>query len=240
MVAHFCKEAKRGSGDAQLFVGWIYGAGYLIDRNENESFWWYLQAAQQGIVVAQLRVAQMYQQGLGVDKSDVQAARWYRRAAEGGDAEAQLQLGTMYAYGHVVKEDNILAVRWFRMAAAQEESEAQATLGLWMVGSSWLSQERNRRRDGALFVKAPRSQDCIPHRARVLALHSLLRQYPPHVKNGATLREVRPNAVGGGTGDHKDSKPLEASLLGEITEEAVHYKEVGLLQLAHHPDVGLG
>ncbi|KAF9978077.1 hypothetical protein BGZ73_003817 [Actinomortierella ambigua] len=132
VVAYFCAAAQRESADAQLFLAWIFCHGRDIEQNEQNSLWWYRQAAERGNVVAQLRVARMFEAGQGVEASDdAKAARWYRKAADSGSAEAGLALAKMYTEGRGVKEDAVQAAQWYRMAAEQGLVEAQVILGQW-------------------------------------------------------------------------------------------------------------
>ncbi|KAF9150638.1 hypothetical protein DFQ26_001515, partial [Actinomortierella ambigua] len=134
VLTYFCTAAKAENSDAQLFLGWIYGHGRGIGKNERDSFWWYRKAANGGNVVAQIRLARMYENGQGfVSSNAAKAAGWYRRAADGGSAEAQLALGKMYTDGYGVKGDTTQAARWYKMAAKQGNHEAQTILGQWFA-----------------------------------------------------------------------------------------------------------
>ncbi|KAF9163998.1 hypothetical protein DFQ26_001911 [Actinomortierella ambigua] len=131
VVAHMCMEAKQGSVEAQLFLGWIYDHGHGVDKSDKDAFWWYRLAASHGTVVAQIRVAKMYEHGQSVDVSYKEAASWYLRAAEGGSVEGQYRIADMYADGRGVKCDEEEALRWYRRAAEQGQRDAQYELWEW-------------------------------------------------------------------------------------------------------------
>lgn len=121
-------NAKKGSPEAQHFLGLRYLIGNGVRKDPIEAMYWVRKAAEQGCVAAQFSLGFMLACGQGVAKDSVEAARWYRMAAEQGNAEAQYNLGLFYRDGEGVDEDQSEAVYWFRKAAEQGNPKAQHNL----------------------------------------------------------------------------------------------------------------
>lgn len=96
-------EAKAAHALAQVALATKYMYGEEIERNEEQAFAWYLQAAEQG--VAPGSVAYMYATGTGVQQNDNEAAKWYAEGAKQGDAVSQVNLGRYYEQGTGVAKD---------------------------------------------------------------------------------------------------------------------------------------
>ena len=68
-----------------------YGA--CVPMDDQQTFLWNRDGAEQGVASAQLKLGWMYHKGEGVPKDDQQAVFWFRKAAEQGLADAQFKLG---------------------------------------------------------------------------------------------------------------------------------------------------
>lgn len=93
-AAHFFfVSAKLGYARAQYNLACMFaeGQGGLV-KDKEASFYWFLQAAENGDVTSQKRVAECYMEGIGVDRSITQSEKWYRRAANAGDMSARNRL----------------------------------------------------------------------------------------------------------------------------------------------------
>ena len=136
-LRHFQPLAERGIAAAQSKLGYMYGNGLGVSKDEAQAVRWYRRAADQGDVDGQFQLAGMYQWGNSVPQDYVEAVRWYRRAADQGHASAQHELGYMYQLGFGARQDYAAAVRWFRRAADQKHAGAQYSLGYlyhWGLG----------------------------------------------------------------------------------------------------------
>lgn len=126
------KSAENGYGDAQYDMGiglWLAWFGFK--NNENESFKWFLRAAEQGHQNARYRVGMAYMVGIGVKEDLVKARDWLELAAEQGDDDAQYELGKLYLFAaenstnSSAKKDYLLmSARYIIMAAKQGHEEA--------------------------------------------------------------------------------------------------------------------
>lgn len=68
--------AEHGHAQAAYNLGFMYEFGYGVERNDVESFGYYLRAAQHGHAQAQHTVAWMYGRGKGVIADRAQAVKW--------------------------------------------------------------------------------------------------------------------------------------------------------------------
>jgi TPR repeat protein len=120
----------------QHILGWMYGHGEGVTKDEAKAFQWYLRAAEQGYAVAQSNVGYGYSNGEGVAKDQAKAFQWYLRAAEQGYAVAQSNVGSGYDNGKGVAKDQAKAFQWYLRAADQGNAAAQARVRALQEGRS--------------------------------------------------------------------------------------------------------
>ncbi len=114
-------EAMQGDADAQNNLGFSYGSGIGVVRDQHEAVRWYRMAAKQGHAGAQYNLGFAYWGGAGIIQDKHEATRWFRKAAEQGHALAQYLLGHAYWEGAGVDRNRHEATHWLRKAAEQEE-----------------------------------------------------------------------------------------------------------------------
>ncbi|HXQ51992.1 MAG TPA: toll/interleukin-1 receptor domain-containing protein [Stellaceae bacterium] len=102
----------------------------MRDKNYDESFRLFQQAAAQGNAVAQYWTGFHYQQGFGVAQDYAKAMEWYRKAADQGYPAGMVGIGNLYDHGFGVTRDFVEAMRWYRMGA-----EAGGPAGMLSVGN---------------------------------------------------------------------------------------------------------
>lgn len=91
-----CKmDAENGNKIAQAILAQKYMFGEEVERNEKESFKWYLKSAENRYKPAFGAVAYMYSTGSGVKENEKEAAKWYIKSAEYGDPAALSNLGKL-------------------------------------------------------------------------------------------------------------------------------------------------
>ncbi|MBE6975145.1 MAG: toll/interleukin-1 receptor domain-containing protein [Ruminococcaceae bacterium] len=93
-----------------------------------QAFYWYMQAAEQGVGRAHFRLGELYEQGQGVSQNLRQAVHHYRLAAMKGDPDGQYCLGRCLEKGLGVPADRGQAAHWYKLAAAQGQRDAQSAL----------------------------------------------------------------------------------------------------------------
>lgn len=129
-VPLFLKSAEQGYAPAQLFLGYFYTSGEIVEKNMRRAEYWYTRAAMQGSAEAQFRLGALYQYGNGVDVDISEAVYWYEKSAKQGFAMAQFALGACYGEGYGTDVDMSKAVYWYEKAAEQGISGAQLLLGV--------------------------------------------------------------------------------------------------------------
>ena len=91
--------ANRGNIDAMTSIAREYSIGLLTEANAEQSFKWYLKAAQSGDVFAQNQVALAYTCNNGCGGIDYNKAyEWYHAAAEQQSASGYCGMGKCYEY----------------------------------------------------------------------------------------------------------------------------------------------
>ena len=73
--------ADQGRAGAQYFLGFMYGTGQGVLKNESESLKWHRKAADQGEAQAQYNLGVMYAYGAGEPQDYVKAHSWFNLAA---------------------------------------------------------------------------------------------------------------------------------------------------------------
>ena len=116
---------------AQYQLAWMYDKGRGVEKNLEQSFYWFQKSAEQGEPLAQYQLAWMYYYGIGVEQNVYKAFYWTQQAAEQGPVLAQFNLALMYQTGEGVEKNLEQAFYWTQQAAEQEgESFAQYNLAL--------------------------------------------------------------------------------------------------------------
>ncbi len=93
-VRYMQMAAEKGFARAQYNLGSMYDKGQGVPQDWEQSFHWYLQAANQGFAIADFKVGDAYfSGGRGVDKDIDQAFIWFKKSADLGYDKAQYILG---------------------------------------------------------------------------------------------------------------------------------------------------
>ena len=122
--------AEQGDAQAQYTLGLMYEEGDSVERNNAESYKWYLRSATQGVAQAQYRLGLLYDFGQGVPRNAAEAAKWYKLAAMRDHPEAQYQFGRMHYSGlGGLTADLDKAFEFFQRAAKQGNTNSQHMLG---------------------------------------------------------------------------------------------------------------
>src|SRR4030095_13121127 len=127
-VKWFRAAAQQGHPRAEKILGYCYGEGIGVERNDAESVRWLKQAAGKDDPEAQYLLGLKYVHGVGVAADLEEAGRCSRLAAEWGETRAQYNLGVAYATGQGNPRDLVRAHLWFSLAASQANSEAKAAV----------------------------------------------------------------------------------------------------------------
>ena len=126
----FKLTAEQGDAQAQYTLGLMYEEGDNVEKNNAESYKWYLRSASQGVAEAQYRLGLLYDFGQGVPKNEAEAAKWYKLAAMRDHPEALYQFARMHYSGlGGLSPDLNKAFDFFRRAAKQGNTNSQNMLG---------------------------------------------------------------------------------------------------------------
>ncbi|MEM7254696.1 MAG: SPOR domain-containing protein [Pseudomonadota bacterium] len=106
----------------------LRGRTAYLERNYEQAFLIWSQAATAGDARAQFGLGTLYHEGSGVPQDLSKATGWFRAAANQGYAPAQFNLGNAYRRGDGVNRDEDLATTWWRKAAEQDFAPAQYNL----------------------------------------------------------------------------------------------------------------
>ena len=148
------KAVEKDFAPAQVYLGFMYGRGIGVEKDEPEAVNWYRKAAEQGNPFGQYGLAMAYSKGIGVKQDQQEAVRWFRMAAEQNDANAQHKLGMAYAQGAGVEKDDGAAAQWLEKSAAQGHS--MAAKGLAMLPPTSDGEEL-RQLSREQYVAAPQA-----------------------------------------------------------------------------------
>lgn len=115
-------------------VNQLYKLGnlYYEQGKFEESFRFWMQAAEQGHLEACYHVGDAYRRGEGVARNEEMSIKWWKKAAEpkNGVVEAQYSLGLLYGGRGIVEYRSELGVYWFKRAAEQGYALAYANLAV--------------------------------------------------------------------------------------------------------------
>ena len=150
--------------EAQYRLGAMYEEGRGTEKNEQEAYFCFLKAADQGgHKEAQCRLAAMCEEGRGTQKNLQGAINWYTKAAtptpasmggkeQPGHKGAQYRLGLIYTI-YPGFENYPLALEKFLLAAEQDHVDAQYSAAmLYQQGEGGI--EKNEEQAVAWLIKA--------------------------------------------------------------------------------------
>lgn len=95
-------------------------------KNDEEAFYWFSQAAEEGHPQAQLKTADMLAIGQGTKKDINAAAQWYTQLAITGNHQAAYSLGKLYESASDSFDALDQAEIWYRLASSELTQAQQA------------------------------------------------------------------------------------------------------------------
>ena len=99
------KKAENNDVEAMLELAEAYKKGKDVERNINQSVYWYTRCAMLDNVVAQRNLGKAYFLGSGISQDYSKAIIWLTKATEKGDLESKNFLGICYRDGYGVLVD---------------------------------------------------------------------------------------------------------------------------------------
>lgn len=119
------EKANQGNSEDEFRLAQAYLNEPSI-KNEEEAFYWFSQAAEQGHQQAQLQTADMLVNGQGTQKDINAAALWYTQLAIEGNHQAAFNLGELYEQETESFDALDQAELWYRLASSELPQAQQA------------------------------------------------------------------------------------------------------------------
>ena len=117
-------KAAAGESSAQYDLGKCYAYGHGTPISEEESFFWFQRAAEQGHVKAVYRLGKCYLKGWGCISNVNIAIQFFQLASRHGNLKAQYRLGEIFSNKHSKFYDNEQALFWLEKAADAGHAKA--------------------------------------------------------------------------------------------------------------------
>ncbi|WP_156176701.1 tetratricopeptide repeat protein [Kiloniella spongiae] len=129
-LREFHMLAELGDGEAQFYLGEMYGLAHGVERDLVLARKWFLRASERGNFDADSRLALLYQSGFGGEQSDTLALYHARRGADNNNDASQFTLAEFYEKGSAgVAQSNARALKWYLLAADKGFTPAYLGLG---------------------------------------------------------------------------------------------------------------
>ena len=140
------KAAENGNTEAQVLLAmdikWEIPG---VEGSQEDSMYWYMEAAQKGSVSAMRSLGLGYAEGKGVERSGEEAIYWLTQAAERGDKFAMYDLLRLYEEGAIVKKTYQRMQYWAEKIAQCGDSHDKLNIAM---GYYWgdLNKKPNPKR----------------------------------------------------------------------------------------------
>lgn len=125
----FRAAAARGNGEAQYYLGLLYGKGVGVAADPVAAFTWLQAAAETGHVAAQFELSRAFARGQGTEMNTQKASRWIQEAAAAGHGEAQFYLAYALDSGQGMRQNRAEALNWLLRSAEGGFLLSQVALG---------------------------------------------------------------------------------------------------------------
>jgi hypothetical protein len=130
-LPHLQAAAQQGHPRAQFRLGWMYGQGEGVEKDEAQSAYWYEKAAQQGHTTAQFNLGVMNENGEGIPQNWERALYWYQKAAQQDYPRAYFCVGWIYEHGKNGPQNQAEALTWYRKGAEVGDDASLNALGIF-------------------------------------------------------------------------------------------------------------
>lgn len=129
--------AANGSSSAQIELGMYFEN---IQKDENQAFFYYQMAANQGDVLGLNFLAKAYNDGMGVTRSKENSQLCYKKIfnilkplADNGSGEAQARLGELYEWGYGIEQSDESALSYYLLSADQNNLQGEYYLAKFLT-----------------------------------------------------------------------------------------------------------
>ncbi len=147
--------AANGDIEAHYVLGGWYEQGYVVEKDLEESFKWYLKAAEMGHVHSMNEVSMMYERGKGVRQNKEQQIYWSEKYATLGTPKGKYYLAKDYLGGSLYEDETSITKGIYWMEKAAELGNVES---MYYLGEFYYSGEFNKPKDlkkaKAYFIQA--------------------------------------------------------------------------------------
>ena len=127
------REEKKGNPEYKYALSYMYFYGLGVEEDEEISFRFISQAAEQKLPQALHECAQCYANGWGVDENPDKAFDFYRKAAEAKVYPAYSDLAYCYEKGLGVGKNSVAADEYYQKAADYAGYWGKMNLAWWLI-----------------------------------------------------------------------------------------------------------
>lgn len=127
-TTHYPSDMKVKPTDSNADIGVRYLLGRGVAQNNDQAFYYFLKAANEGDPFAQNEVAYLYAAGKGTSQNFNKAFVYYQKAANQNLASAQFNLGLFYLHGLGTAENKTQGLEWIKKSAAHGFGPAKEML----------------------------------------------------------------------------------------------------------------
>lgn len=142
-----------------FYLGLCYQRSEGVEKDLNEAFILYQQAADKGNSTAKAYLGLCYQYEIGVKQDLDKAISQYQRAVDEGNSMAMVFLGRCYQYGEGVNQNLHEAIALYQKATDKGDSTAMTCLALCYQDGKGVDQDWNKAIN--LYQQAVKKNDCI-------------------------------------------------------------------------------
>lgn len=125
------KSADMNCPSGKVILGYFYGIGYCVPKNQQKAFELYKEAANENDPIAQYNMGIYHLNGLAVKEDTIKGLRFLEKSAIQGFPSAQYRLAFLYYVGgNTIKRDVSKSIEWLTLASDQGEPAAQYELSM--------------------------------------------------------------------------------------------------------------
>ena len=186
---------------AQYNLGFFYGTGLGVKKNDKKAYFYFKQAAEKGHNLAQYSLATLYAKGKGTLKNNELAYKWYKAAAEQGVADACYELAECYLYGKGTNVDLEKAIEWYTVALKKENENVMRKFNLnfnsdqkdleYIIGNYLVKQ--NEIKKGIKLLEISASKGIVEAQEKLLEIYLEGSKDDENIEKGLYWCEVAAN-----------------------------------------------
>ncbi|EPI8560896.1 J domain-containing protein [Vibrio fluvialis] len=124
-LSELIAQANQGDRNAQYQLAIDYQSGQNTPVSQDDSFYWFQQAAESGHPAAMIQLANTYLSGSGTEKDIDKALLWLTKAFATGNQDAAIQIGQLYESLNRSPAPQAMAEIWYHTVAGSNPKAEQ-------------------------------------------------------------------------------------------------------------------